>query len=160
MPATRSRIRFSNFTVPTTPTLRPKLRRKPRISFSMAIAFPCAFRNAFTWRVSMQMIGNPAPASPSKSRPRPRGRAVQGSRQDPIESMMGERTVMQEALLESNRSMMVALVCFLVRHPGLGSVSELDQPHIRSPLGAAALRSRIRQARTQERRVHSSRWLF
>jgi hypothetical protein len=27
--------------VPTTPTLRPKLRNKPRMSFSMAIAFFC-----------------------------------------------------------------------------------------------------------------------
>jgi hypothetical protein len=34
-----ARLRASNFTVPTTPTLRPKLRKLPRRSFSMAIAF-------------------------------------------------------------------------------------------------------------------------
>ena len=30
------------FTVPTIPTLRPKLRKVPRRSFSMAIAFDCS----------------------------------------------------------------------------------------------------------------------
>jgi hypothetical protein len=36
---TSSLIRASNFSVPTTPTLRPKLRNVPRKSFSMAMAF-------------------------------------------------------------------------------------------------------------------------
>ena len=40
-PATSSRIRSSNLTFPMTPTLRPKLRSRPRISFSMAMAFSC-----------------------------------------------------------------------------------------------------------------------
>ena len=34
--------RASNFTVPTTPTLRPKLRKVARRSFSMAMAFDCS----------------------------------------------------------------------------------------------------------------------
>src|ERR1700730_2300041 len=37
--ATSSRIRASNLTVPTMPTLRPKLRSVPRRSFSMSSAF-------------------------------------------------------------------------------------------------------------------------
>ena len=40
-PATSSRIRCSNLTFPMTPTLRPKLRSRPRTSFSMAMAFSC-----------------------------------------------------------------------------------------------------------------------
>jgi hypothetical protein len=40
MPST-SRIRSSNVTPPMTPALRPKLRRKPLMSFSMAMALPC-----------------------------------------------------------------------------------------------------------------------
>ena len=35
---TSSLMRASNLTVPTTPTLRPKLRKVPRKSFSMAMA--------------------------------------------------------------------------------------------------------------------------
>src|SRR5262249_33569546 len=35
-------MRASNFTVPTMPTLRPKLRKVPRRSFSIAIAFDCS----------------------------------------------------------------------------------------------------------------------
>jgi hypothetical protein len=34
-------LRASNFTVPTTPTLRPKLRKVARRSFSIAMAFDC-----------------------------------------------------------------------------------------------------------------------
>ena len=36
---TNSLMRASNFIVPAMPTLRPKLRKVPRRSFSMAIAF-------------------------------------------------------------------------------------------------------------------------
>ena len=39
-------MRTSNFAVPTMPTLRPKLRKVPRRSFSMAIAFDC---NSLRW---------------------------------------------------------------------------------------------------------------
>ena len=39
--STNSLIRPSNFTVPTIPTLRPKLRKVPRKSLSMATAFDC-----------------------------------------------------------------------------------------------------------------------
>ena len=35
-------MRASNLTVPTTPTLRPKLRKVPRKSLSMAMAFDCS----------------------------------------------------------------------------------------------------------------------
>jgi hypothetical protein len=41
-PSTSSLMRDSNFTFPTIPTLRPKLRKVPRRSFSMAIAFDCS----------------------------------------------------------------------------------------------------------------------
>ena len=34
--------RASNFTFPTMPTLRPKLRKVPRRSFSIAMAFDCS----------------------------------------------------------------------------------------------------------------------
>jgi hypothetical protein len=37
--STSSLMRASNFTVPTMPTLRPKLRKVARRSFSMAMAF-------------------------------------------------------------------------------------------------------------------------
>ena len=37
-----SLIRASNFTFPTIPTLRPKLRKVPRRSFSTAMAFDCS----------------------------------------------------------------------------------------------------------------------
>src|SRR4051794_8896636 len=40
--STSSLIRASNFTFPTMPTLRPKLRKVPRRSFSIAIAFDCS----------------------------------------------------------------------------------------------------------------------
>src|SRR3954467_6597931 len=40
--ARRSLMRASNFTFPTMPTLRPKLRKVPRRSFSIAIAFDCS----------------------------------------------------------------------------------------------------------------------
>ena len=40
-PATSSRIRSSNLTLPMIPTLSPKLRSRPRMSFSMAMAFSC-----------------------------------------------------------------------------------------------------------------------
>ena len=47
IPSTSSRIRPSNLTTPAAPTLSPKLRSRPRISFSMAIAFSCSsFRAA------------------------------------------------------------------------------------------------------------------
>jgi hypothetical protein len=39
--STSSLMRASNFTVPTTPTLRPKLRKVARRSLSMAMAFDC-----------------------------------------------------------------------------------------------------------------------
>ena len=35
-------MRASNFTVPTMPTLRPKLRKVPRRSLSMAVALDCS----------------------------------------------------------------------------------------------------------------------
>ena len=44
--STSSLMRASNFTVPTMPTLRPKLRKVPRRSLSMAIAFDC---NSLRW---------------------------------------------------------------------------------------------------------------
>src|SRR5438445_497900 len=40
--STSSLMRASNFTFPTMPTLRPKLRKVPRRSFSIAIAFDCS----------------------------------------------------------------------------------------------------------------------
>src|SRR5450759_3509773 len=40
--STSSLMRASNFTVPTTPTLRPKLRKVPRRSLSIAMAFDCS----------------------------------------------------------------------------------------------------------------------
>ena len=40
--STSSLMRASNLTVPTMPTLRPKLRKVPRKSLSMAIAFDCS----------------------------------------------------------------------------------------------------------------------
>ena len=49
--STSSLMRASNFTVPTMPTLRPKLRKVPRRSFSMAIAFDC---NCLRWVSSMR----------------------------------------------------------------------------------------------------------
>lgn len=39
MPSTNSRIRSSNFTTPTTPTLSSKLRKRPRISFDIDCLF-------------------------------------------------------------------------------------------------------------------------
>src|SRR5271170_2694582 len=42
MLSTSSRIRASNLTTLTAPTLRPKLRSRPRTSFSMAMAFSCS----------------------------------------------------------------------------------------------------------------------
>src|SRR5271168_210686 len=59
--STSSLMRASNLTVPTMPTLRPKLRKVPRRSLSMAIAFDCKslrwvssirsfwLRSDFTW---------------------------------------------------------------------------------------------------------------
>src|SRR5215204_2852167 len=40
--STSSLMRASNFTFPATPTLRPKLRKVARRSFSMATAFDCS----------------------------------------------------------------------------------------------------------------------
>src|SRR5262245_47086073 len=40
--STSSLMRASNFTFPTIPTLSPKLRKVPRRSFSIAIAFDCS----------------------------------------------------------------------------------------------------------------------
>src|SRR5262249_47416612 len=44
-------MRASNLTVPTMPTLRPKLRKVPRRSFSMAMAFDC---NSLRWVSSIR----------------------------------------------------------------------------------------------------------
>ena len=44
-------MRASNLTVPTMPTLRPKLRKVPRRSFSMAMAFDS---NSLRWVSSIR----------------------------------------------------------------------------------------------------------
>ena len=49
--STSSLMRASNLTVPTIPTLRPKLRKVPRKSLSMAIAFDCS---NLRWVVSLR----------------------------------------------------------------------------------------------------------
>jgi hypothetical protein len=46
-----SLMRASNFAVPPMPTLRPKLHKVPRRSFSMAIAFDC---NSLRWVSSIR----------------------------------------------------------------------------------------------------------
>src|SRR6516164_5110839 len=51
MLSTSSLTRASNFTVPTTPTLRPKLRNVARRSFSMAMTFDCS---SLRWVSSMR----------------------------------------------------------------------------------------------------------
>src|SRR5580693_3432162 len=49
--STSSWMRASNLTLPTIPTLRPKLRNVPRRSFSMAMAFDCS---SLRWVSSMR----------------------------------------------------------------------------------------------------------
>lgn len=56
--STSSRMRASKPSFPTMPTRRPKLRSKPRMSFSMAIAFSCSSLRAVSrarrfWLVSV-----------------------------------------------------------------------------------------------------------
>jgi len=59
MPSTSSRILSSNLVEPTTPTLSPKLRSRPRMSFSMAMAFSCSSLRAVNKARRFWLVSRP-----------------------------------------------------------------------------------------------------